>query len=143
MSQASPRVESWSKEAFLSKAIRYAEEMRSHQHDDWRFGFWSSLMVELLARASLANVSPALLADTKDWQNLFFALGHKPKGSKFTPRSIDTKTVLTRLTSVIEGFTSELQEFCILHLERRNEELHAGSTPFENPNSSAWLAQFY
>lgn len=143
MSLASPQIESWSKDAFLAKAIRYAEEMRAHQHDDWRFGFWSSLMLELLARASLAHVSPALLADCKDWHNLFFALGQKPKAAKFTPRSIDTKTVLSRLNEVIEGFSSQLKDFCILHLERRNEELHAGSTPFEGSNTSEWLAQFY
>jgi len=51
----------WSRDALLVKAQRYAEQMLSNPRESWQFAFWSSLALELLARAALASVSPALL----------------------------------------------------------------------------------
>jgi hypothetical protein len=133
----------WSKEALLAKAQRYAEEMLDHDRDDWRFAFWSSLALELLARAALANISPALLAEHKDWNNLYFALGHSPKTKKFVPNSIGISEVFSRLAKILPDFDSRLEGFGILHLQHRNEEVHSGSTPFENISNSDWLPLFY
>ena len=135
----------WSKDALLAKAQRYAEEMLAQDRDDWRFAFWSSLALELLARAALANVSPALLAvaEHKDWNNLYFALGHSPKAKKFVPNSIGISEVFSRLGEIFPEFDPRLGGFSVLHLQRRNEEVHSGSTPFENISNSEWLPLFY
>jgi hypothetical protein len=133
----------WSKDALLAKSQRYAEEMLGHDRNDWRFAFWSSLALELLARAALANVNPALLAEQKDWSNLYFALGHAPKAKKFVPNSIGISEVFSRLGEILPEFDARLGGFGVLHLQRRNEEVHSGSTPFENISNSEWLPLFY
>jgi hypothetical protein len=98
---------------------------------------------ELLARAALAQVSSTLLADPKDWNNLYHALGYEPKASKFIPRSIDIATVLSRLREILPSFTPELEGFGVIHMSRRNDELHSGSSPFDSIATSAWLPAFY
>jgi len=132
----------WSTQALLAKAQRYAEEMLSHSHDDWRFGLTSTFVLEFLARAALAHTSPALLADLKSWTNLYFSLGHTPNASKFIPKSIDISEVFSRLRDINPTFTSELEGFAAKHISLRNEELHAGSTPFDGLSTN-WLAKFY
>ena len=132
----------WSRDALLAKAQRYAQEMISHPRDDWRFGLNSTFVLECVARAALSNISPTLLADPKDWSNLYYSLGHAPTASKFIPRSIATNLVLQRLREAIPGFTSEMEGQAAKHINRRNEELHTGGTPFDGLESS-WLAPFY
>ena len=141
--QPTPLPHSWSKEGLIAKAQQYCEQMHSCAQDDWRFGFWSTLVLEVLARASLANVSPTLLADPKDWNNLYYALGFTPTATKFIPRSIDMKTVMERLRDIVPGFNSSLEGFALTHLSRRNEELHSGATPFDGLTTSKWLPSFY
>jgi hypothetical protein len=141
-SKSAKTVHPWSKEALLTKAQRYAQEMLSNSRDDWRFGLTSTFVLEFLARASLANISPALLAEPKSWSNLYFSLGHTPNAPKFIPKSIDITEVFARLRDTIPTFTSELEGFSAQHVSRRNEELHAGSTPFDGLSTS-WLARFY
>ncbi|HZR35304.1 MAG TPA: hypothetical protein VFA75_07995 [Nevskia sp.] len=141
-SKAAKTSHAWSKEALLAKAQRYAQEMLSNSRDDWRFGLTSTFVLEFLARAALANISPALLADSKSWNNLYFSLGHTPNAPKFIPKSIDITEVFGRLRDTIPTFTTELEGFAAQHISRRNEELHAGSTPFDGLSTS-WLARFY
>lgn len=133
----------WSKAALLAKAQRYAEEMLRNPRDDWQFVLWSTLALELLGRAALANIHPALLAESKDWNNLYYALGFKPNASKFTPKSIDITSVFSRLREVVPAFTIELEGFAVLHMARRNEELHAGGTAFDSLRREAWLPKYY
>lgn len=133
----------WSKDALLTKAQRYAEEMLSHDRDDWRFGILSSLALELLARAALAHVSPALLADPKEWTYLYYALGHTPKTPKFIPKSVDISAVFARLREIVPKFDVRLEGQCVLHLTRRNDELHSGNSPFDGIGTSDWLPVYY
>ena len=56
-----PVPETWDAEALYNKAQRYAERMLEVE-SDWEKALWSGLSLELLARAALANISPALLA---------------------------------------------------------------------------------
>lgn len=133
----------WSKDALLAKAQRFYEEMLSHPRDDWRFALWSTFALELLARAALANINPVLLADSKDWNNTYYALGFQPKATKFTPRSIDIHTVFSKLGDIISDFTPELSGFGITHMSRRNEEVHTGGVPFDTLNSLGWLPVYY
>jgi hypothetical protein len=138
-----PLAHGWSKDALLAKAQRYAEVMLSHPQDDWRFAFWSTLLLELLARAALSNISPVLLADSKDWNNTYHALGFTPKATKFVPKSQDITSVLTRLREILSAFRPELEGFSIVHMSRRNEELHSGTSAFDGVSSSSWLPSFY
>ena len=141
--QATQQQHSWSKDALFAKAQRFAEEMLKHPKDDWQFALWSTLALELLGRAALANVNPALLAEAKDWNNLYFSLGFNPTANKFIPKSIDVTAVFSRLREILPEFTTELEGFAVLHMTRRNEELHAGSTPFDSLKTTAWLPTYY
>src|SRR5215213_3362116 len=102
----------WSEETLFTKAVLYVERMESHTADDWQFGFWSALSLELLARAALAHISPVLLADGKEWHNLVHALGHAPTTKKFSPTSVGTKDVFARLNELVPEFNIEISGFC-------------------------------
>lgn len=133
----------WSKDTLLAKSQRYAEEMESYTHDDWKFAFWSTLVLELLARAALAHINPVLLATVEQKNNLYYALGFPPKATKFVPSSIGMAEVFTRLGDILAGFLKEQVDFGILHMNRRNEELHSGTTPFDSLKTSDWLPKYY
>lgn len=133
----------WSSEALLTKAERYAELMLGQGRDEWQFGFWSALCLEMVLRSAVAKISPVLLADGKDWNNTLFALGTKGFTGKLSPKSVDATEVISRLEALVPGFTREIANFCTLHLQRRNAELHSGSLPFDSLDTSAWLPQFY
>ncbi|MBD9371156.1 hypothetical protein IB238_00695 [Rhizobium sp. ARZ01] len=136
--------DTWSPEALLVKAQRYVENMLATDSDKWEYALWSSLSLEFLARAALANVSPALLADNKDsWASLFHALGFKPTEARFTPKSISISEVFRRLAAIIPDFSKENADFGILHTGRRNSELHSGEAAFEGVNPSRWQPEFY
>lgn len=141
-SSSAKAIHPWSSDALLTKALRYAQEMQPLSREDWRFGLTSAFVLEFLARSTLAETSPVLLADTKDWNNIYFALGKQPTAQKFIPKSVDASSVLARLRDIIPAFTTELEGFAAQHINRRNEELHAGSIPFEGLPTT-WLAPFY
>jgi hypothetical protein len=77
----------WNADALYAKAQRYIERMQAAASDGWEHALWSSFALELLTRAALSNVSPALLADTSErsWQHLFHSLGFTPTEPKFSP----------------------------------------------------------
>lgn len=133
----------WSAESLIDKAQRYSNIMLEKDKTDWQFGFWSALTLEMLARAALAKVSPTLLAEGKDWNNTYYALGHTPIESKFIPRSVDISEVFKRLRAIVPDFTDEIHNFCSKHINLRNTELHSGSLPFDNLGTSTWLPNFY
>jgi hypothetical protein len=97
----------------------------------------------MIIRASLAHVSTTLLADGKDWNNVLFALGRKGTSSKLSPKSIDASEAITRAEALFPEFNRELANSCVIHLQRRNAELHSGDLPFDGLNTSTWLPQFY
>jgi hypothetical protein len=134
---------SWDYDTLLAKAQLYLEQMNSTVADDWKYGLWSALTLELLCRAALAHLSPALLADTKNWRNIMHALGRAPTTKKFTPTSIGTKEVLARLGELLPDFNSEVVGFCGRHSERRNAELHSGEIVFTGIGTAEWLPRFY
>lgn len=139
---SSPSLHPWSEEALFSKARLYIEQMESHASDDWQLGFWSSLSLELLARAAIAHISPVLLADAKDPQNLVHALGLEPTQKKFIPKSIPAQEVFNRLKVLVPTYSEEVSGFCAQHANRRNAELHSGQLAFANKPPD-WLPQFY
>jgi hypothetical protein len=132
----------WSADALLSKAQRYSALMLEQSRDEWQFGFWSALCLEMVVRASVSNVSPALLSDAKDWNNIAFALGKKSAGAKLSPKSIDISEAVSRAETLFPEFNREMANFCVLHFQRRNAELHGGSLAFDELGTS-WLPQYY
>ncbi len=133
----------WSEESLFAKAKLYIELMENHTVDDWQFGLWSALSLELLVRAALAHISPILLGENREWRNLVHALGISPTATKFSPRSLPTGEVLSRLAELTPSFSEEVRGFCAEHIERRNSELHSGELAFVNLGTSVWLPKFY
>lgn len=133
----------WSSESLINKAQRYANVMLEQNKTTWQFGFWSALTLEMVARAALASVSPTLLAEGRDWNNTYYALGHTPIEPKFIPRSVDISEIFKRLGVIVPGFTLEVRNFCSQHMNLRNTELHSGSLPFDSLGTSTWLPNFY
>lgn len=138
-----PTQHAWSAEALFSKALLHVGEMERYTANDWQFGFWSSLSLELIARAALAHVSPTLLANIKDWRNVYYALGKPATTRQFTPVSITTREVLLILKELLPGLTKELLDFCVEHCVRRNAELHSGEEVFARLGTSEWLPKYY
>ena len=134
----------WSAESLYAKAERYAQKMANEEADSWEHALWSSLSLEFLARAALANVNPALLAEPgKNWDHLYASLGFTPNTPKYSPRSLSTNEVLTRMLAIFEGFTTSHKDFCVLHTGKRNAELHSGENAFDGSSGSNWHARFY
>lgn len=131
-------------DALYVKAERYIQNMDNHDTDEWEYALWSSLALEFLARAALANVSPALLAEAdKSGSNLYYSLGFTPFEEKFSPRSIAISEVLRRLATILPDFTREHESFGNLHTGRRNAELHSGELAFDGVKGSTWQPRFY
>ncbi|MFD1199152.1 hypothetical protein ACFQ3K_12635 [Brucella gallinifaecis] len=131
-------------EALYAKAVRYIQNMDEYDSDKWEYALWSSLALEFLARAALANVSPALLAEAdKNGSNLYFSLGFTPFEERFSPRSIAISEVFKRLSGILPEFTKEHESFGVVHTGRRNAELHTGELAFEGIRGSTWQPRFY
>lgn len=133
----------WSSEQLFAKAQNYILIMHEKSHDDWQFGLWSSLSLEFLIRATLAHQSIALIADLKDYNNLIYALGINVNQSKFTPKSANVTDILNRINQIFPNFTDEMKSFCLIHINRRNSELHTGNLEFQDLPTSSWLPKFY
>ncbi len=107
---AEPAQHAWSSEALFSKALLYVEEMDRYTAEDWQFGLWASLSLEMVARASLSHISPTLLANRRDWRNIHHALGHPSTSLGFVPTSVITSEVLSILKEVVPASCKVLLE---------------------------------
>lgn len=130
----------WSSESLYNKAKVFAERAHDGSIESALFGFWMSLALELLARAALAHIHPALLADPKEPDNIQYAFGIVPKKS---PKSIESKTVFARCSVFVPGFTDKMSGHCLIIADRRNSELHSGAAAFEGIDNSKWLPATY
>lgn len=134
----------WDPQALYSKAERYIQQAQNLDKDAWDYALWTSLSLELLARAALANVHPALLAEPdKGGSNLVSALGFEPIEKKFAPKSITVSEVFRRLTAIIPDFLAEHESFGIQHTGQRNAELHSGEVAFDGLKGASWHPRFY
>lgn len=134
----------WDPQALYAKAERYIQQAQGPDTDDWEYALWSSLSLELLARAALANVHPVLLAEPdRLGSNVISALGFQPLDKKFEPKSIPITEVFRRLAALQPDFLEEYEKFGILHTGRRNAELHSGEIAFDGIKSASWQPRFY
>jgi predicted RNA-binding Zn-ribbon protein involved in translation (DUF1610 family) len=131
----------WDSDALWLKAKTFIAKANALDHAHPDFGLWSSLALELLGRAALSRIHPALNADPKQETNLFYALGLP---SVDQPRSIPAHSVSARLDRFIGDFGKKphgaLFDYMIL---QRNIELHTGEVAFANTNPDTWLPNFY
>lgn len=119
--------------------IRRALDARDHARFD-EFCFWCAVSLELLGKATLAAVHPALIADPQDADSLFVACG-KPLTAN--PKTIIAKTVFLRIQKVSAQFTQHETDFCMLMMQRRNAELHSGELPYHNVQPDSWAPRFW
>lgn len=129
---------SWNPDDLWKKGKLYFSRAYAVEREDPLFPLWSSLALELVARAALARVHPSLLADPQQGENILYACGFP---SSSTPKSIPAKTVFHRLTVVLPGFTDDDFKFCTALMEMRNAELHSGHLPFDKYPAKNWFPQ--
>lgn len=132
----------WERDPLWAKSKLFFERASEQPADDPQYGLWCSLGLELLARAALASVSPALLAEPDpNHQYLLHALGVGPKMS--SPVSLGASKVFALCQSLFSGFTKEDFVSSMALINRRNAELHSAEAAFDNYPSKQWLPSFY
>lgn len=132
----------WSKDALFQKAKLFFDKAFDEEKDSPYFGVFCALGLELLARAAVSNISPALLADSANAQaNILYALGKKD--ASFKPKSLIISQVLSICKEVIPNFTEDCFKISMSLVERRNEELHTGGAAFAEYNQDKWIAGLY
>ena len=104
------------------------------------YQLWASLALELLGKASLANIHPCLIADPQSYVSMFAAAG-KNIGTDI--KTITARTLFERLTHISTRFDKQTQEFCANLNLKRNAELHSGEAPFEAAEASAWEGRYW
>lgn len=129
----------WSADSLFAKAKIFMSRANDCERDDALYPFWATLALELLARAALAHVNPALLADPSEGHNILYACGFP--GDK-QAKSISAKTLFMRCEVVVPGLTKDHVAACLLLSDRRNRELHTGAAAFEGLKPSEWLPDF-
>ena len=130
----------WEEQALWQKAKLFADRAFELDREESVFPLWAILAMELLARASLAHVHPALLADQRNGGNLLYAFGY---GSESAPKSVPAKTVFSRCSKIVPHFTEREEKRCMALIERRNSELHSGELAFESFSTASWLAEYF
>lgn len=104
------------------------------------YQLWSSLALELLAKAALANVHPCLVADPNSPASLFAAAGMNVDPDV---KTITAKTLFERLTHLSKKFDQKTKDFCTNISLKRNAELHSGEVPFETVTPGSWEGRFW
>jgi hypothetical protein len=104
------------------------------------FHTWAALALELLGKAALASVHPALVADPNSFNSLLVACGRPVTDDT---RSIGAKTVYERLKSLSNEFDDRAAKFCMLTANRRNEELHSGNSPTGDLAPERWVPEYW
>jgi hypothetical protein len=104
------------------------------------YQLWASLALELLGKAALSKIHPALIADPTHYESLFAACGRQ-----LSPdiKTISATTLFKRLGHIDKAFDSRHQKFCGQLAFRRNAELHSGESPFSGMSAEAWEREFW
>jgi len=133
---------SWEKDPLWVKSKFFMEKAFSGPRDESDLGLWCSFGLEALARAAVASVSPALLAEPdRDHKNVLYALGRPSDRSQ--PKSLSTSQVLVLCQKLFADFTPDHLQSALALLNRRNEELHTGTAAFEQYQMQQWIVGFY
>jgi hypothetical protein len=126
----------WNKSRrFVRTALAARDEGR---FDD--FCFSCAVSLELLGKAMLSRVHPALVADPRHADSLFLACG---KVFTQDPKTILAGTVFERISKLSREFDQTQVKFCMQMAGRRNADLHSGELPFEGLDPNSWAAHFW
>ncbi len=133
---------SFEHDGFWKKSIVYMrrgiEARNSGDYDD--FGFWAAAALELLGKAALSKIHPALVADPQHQESMFTACGHPVGDGR---RTIVGKTVYERLMRLSASFDTQARDFCIRMADRRNAELHSAESGFASLKLEAWVSRYW
>lgn len=129
-------------EALYSKSQTYIFRGLKAKGEDSleEYQLWASMALELLAKSSLGNIHPALVADPTHYQSLFAACG---KHISPEIKTITAKTLFLRLSHISKDFDSRIQKFCEQMALRRNSEIHSGESPFSGMKPEAWEIKYW
>jgi hypothetical protein len=112
-------------DAIWLKAVAFINRALDATDDFEERAFWAVCSLELLAKAALAKISPALIADINaDGNSLLIATGLHQDASTFV--SVPAKTVFKRCQSLTKQFDSTRANKIAAN---RNGYLHSGA-PF-------------
>ncbi|HWO18325.1 MAG TPA: hypothetical protein VNO30_06100 [Kofleriaceae bacterium] len=126
----------WNKsKVFLERALS-----RRDAGEFEEFQLWAVMTLEVLGKAALAHVHPALVADPQDFESLLAACG-AGKSPEF--RTIQAKTVFSRCKRLVKGFDETCERFCLQMANDRNAELHSGAVPFTSVALDTWQPKLW
>ena len=126
----------WNKaKVFLERALS-----RRDAGEFEEFQLWAVMSLEVLGKAALAHIHPALVADPQDLESLLAACG-VAKSPDF--RTIQAKTVFSRCKRLVKGFDETCERFCLQMASDRNAELHSGSVPFTGVTLDTWQPKLW
>lgn len=132
----------WTRDSLLAKAKIFFEKAFLEDRESIFFGLLCALGLELLERASIAKISPTLLADQDDYQrNILYALEHKNGNTE--PKSITTTKVIHLCEKLVDGYDKECKNISLSMANRRNSEAHSGAMAFIEFDSDKWISGFY
>lgn len=132
----------WTKDSLIAKAKIFFEKAFSEDRENIFFGLLCALGLELLERASIAKISPTLLADQDEYQrNILYALEHKSGNPE--PKSITTTRVINLCEKLVNGYDIECKKISLSMANRRNSEAHSGAMAFIEFDSDRWISGFY
>jgi hypothetical protein len=131
----------WNVDQLWSKAKLYMHRAFDAGRESDLFPFWATIALEFFGRSILAKINPCLIADPQSGENLLYACGFEHATDR--PKSVPAKTVFLRIKTITETFTEREFGFVMLLMDRRNEELHSGSCPFEDFPNNKWLPEYY
>lgn len=126
----------WEKSKIL---IERALEARDQQRDD-DYQLWAALCLEVLGKARLAKLHPALVVDPQDHEGLLAVCGGPPTSEV---RTVSAKTVFSRCHKTVLGFDNSRLEFCTKLANDRNAYLHSGAVPFAARRPDAWQSAYW
>ena len=124
----------WKKTRLLMDRALAARDQQ--QEDD--FYLWMALVLEVLGKAHLAKLHPALVADPQHADSLLAVCA----GVATTEyRSITAKTVFARCMKTVAGFDQSIEQFCLRVANDRNAHLHSGELPFAAKRADVWQSK--
>lgn len=123
----------WDTDALRSKAVLYFQRAFTAEAEEEPelFAFWSHLGLELLLRAAVAHIHPALLSGSKR-SNLLYGLGLDPNADPLALASTTTAEIIDICEALVDGFAVAEAAVCRTSLRRRNTELHSATAAMAN-----------
>lgn len=119
---------------FINRALAGREEGAFDEA-----GVWAASALELLGKAALSRINPLLIADpSDDGRSLLIAAGVSKDTQGF--KTIQAKTVFSRCARAFPSFN---EREAGLIAGNRNEELHSGTTPFQELHEDSWWERYW